>query len=195
MADDLENMIFRCIDRYMAGRHSKRYGVVTSWDPVNHLAKVTYQPEGQESGWLQVQTMAAGNGYGHMSGLSVGDQVEITHQEGEFETGAITSRVHSTQATPPTVQSGEELIQTPWGQKLLLAKDGSSTITDQSGATLKFDGSGNITISNAASITMNASGAVKINSSSLQHNNLEVGATHVHGGVTAGAANTGVPNP
>ena len=111
-ADGFENAVLRIIDRNTAGRHSKRIGLCTAWDPVKHLAKVMFQPEGHETGWLPVHTMAAGNGVGHMTGLtpgdgiSTGDQVEVTYQEGDFETGSITARVHSAVDTPPTVQAG-----------------------------------------------------------------------------------------
>jgi len=201
LSDDLENFVFKCVDRYMAGRQHKRYGLVTSWDATKHLAKATIQPEGQETGWLPVQTLHMGNGWGVMVGLttgdgkSTGDQVEISYQEGDFEAGSITNRVHSDKDAPPTVQSGEILAQHSTGSKLFLAQDGSATLTDKSGASFKFDGSGNLTISSVKALNINASGAVTITSSDLIHNGLTVGAAHVHGGVTPGGANTGIPNP
>ena len=164
--DDFEQAVLRIIERWHGSFRQKAYGTVTSWDAKKHLAKVTLQPEGQESGWLPVQTLAAGNGYGHMSGLTAGDQVEVTFQEGEFEAGAITSRVHSEQAPAPTVESGEQLIKTPWGQMLQMAKDGSVTVTDKSGATFKFDGTGALTVSGASSISFTGSRSVSMSAGS-----------------------------
>jgi phage baseplate assembly protein gpV len=161
---DFDQAVLRIVERWWGVFRQKAYGTVTSWDGKKHLAKVTLQPEGQESGWLPVQTMSAGNGYGHMSGLTAGDQVEVTFQEGEFEAGAITSRVHSEMAPAPTVESGEELIRTTWGSLVKLAKDGSVTVTDKSGATIKFDGSGALTISGATSVSLTGSGAVSMTS-------------------------------
>ena len=175
MSDDFENTVLRMMDRYSAGRHSKRYGLVTSWDPKNHLAKVMVQPEGQETGWIPVHTMAAGNGYGHMTGLTpgdgktTGDHVEITYQEGEFESGAITSRVHSKVDQPPELQSGEQLFMTPFKSFVKLAKDGSITHTDAGGATIVQDGKGNITMS-CKKFELKASDKVTINGAPVDIN-------------------------
>lgn len=167
MAADFENHTFAAIDRYFAGRYTKRYGLVTSWDPDKHLAKVTFQPEGQESGWIPVHTMAAANGVGHMTGLtpgdgvSTGDQVEVTYQEGEFGAGAITSRVHSDVDVPPKVESGEQLFKTPFGSSTQYGKDGSITHTDKAGSIIKMDGVGGIAIT-CTTLTINASGEIKL---------------------------------
>lgn len=173
MADDLENLVFRCIDRYMAGRHSKRYGKATSWDPETHMVKVMLQPEGIESGWIPVHTMAAGDGYGHMTGIVTGDgkdtgeQLEITHQEGEFEAGAVTARAHSKKQKPPKIESGEQLLLTPFKSFIKFAEDGSITITDKSGkASIKFDGEGNITLT-AEKMTHEVKGENKIKGNSV----------------------------
>lgn len=168
--DDLENLIFRCVERVLAGRYHKRYGTVTSWDPKTHMAKVMLQPHGVESGWLPAHTMAAGGGYGHMTGLMEGEQVEVTYQEGEFEAGAITARVHSTPDAPPELQSGEQLMLTPFKNFVKLDKNGAVTITDKSGkASIVLDGSGNITIK-AATLTHDTTGKHAINGSPVDIN-------------------------
>ena len=69
---DLERMIQHVIERLMAGRYTERHGLVTSYDPDKHLAKVTFQPEGQESGWLPIETGHIGNGFGIAIGLTPG---------------------------------------------------------------------------------------------------------------------------
>jgi hypothetical protein len=73
MGDTLENLIMRCIERFMASRFSERHGLVTSYDPDKHLAKVMFQPEGQESGWIPIETGHIGNGYGIATGLTPGN--------------------------------------------------------------------------------------------------------------------------
>ena len=170
-ADSFENAVLRINERHSAGRHNKRVGLVTSWDPDKHLAKAMFQPEGHETGWLPVHTMSAGDGYGHMTGLTpgdgmtTGDQVEIVFQEGDFETGAIVARIHSAVDAAPTLQSGEQLFKTPFGSLIKLANDGSVAATDKSGATFHFDGTGNLSISNAKAISITGSGAIGITSS------------------------------
>jgi phage baseplate assembly protein gpV len=205
VSGDFEQSVLRIIDRYFAGRYAKRYGIVSSWDPVKHLAKVLYQPEGQESGWLPVHTLSAGAGYGHMSGLAVGEQVEVTHQEGEFEAGAVTSRVHSVAAAPPTLQSSEELIRTPWGSYIKLAQNGSVTMVDQTGATATLDGSGNLTATSLASfqathgatgnyLGIDASGNLTsyLSSTAQQH---YVGGNPAKGGTFAAISTPSGPSP
>jgi phage baseplate assembly protein V len=160
MSDDLVNLIQREVERAMAGRHSKRYGLVTSYDASKHLAKVTMQPEGQESGWLPIRTSHIGNGWGMAVGLTEGDQVELTPQEGDVEALAITGVVHSEQDSPPVVQSGEVLIKHKDGASIKFAANGSTTLTDKSGASLTMDGTGTVTM---ASTTLKLNGAVDIN--------------------------------
>lgn len=166
---DMENMILSTVERWAGGRYSERHGLVTSYDPDKHLAKVTFQPEGQESGWLPIETGHIGDGYGIATGLQPGDgkekgdQVIIRFQEGDFESGKIVQRVHSDDQKPPKVESGEMVIWTRFqksdggpesadgaeggeGQKIFLKKDGSIEYTDGNGATMIFDGKGNISI-------------------------------------------------
>lgn len=165
----MENMILSTIERWWAGRYSERHGIVTSYDPKKHLAKVTYQPEGQESGWLPIETGHIGDGYGIATGLQPGDgkekgdQVVIRFQEGDFESGKIVQRVHSDDQKPPKVESGEMVIWTRFkksdggpesadgaeggtGQMIFLKKDGSMVLTDGNGATLTLDGKGNFAL-------------------------------------------------
>lgn len=150
IGDDIENLILRTIERNTAGKHHYRAALVTSWWPEKHKAKVMFQPEGHETGWLSVHTMAAGNGNGHMTGLtagdglSTGDQVIVQYQEGDFDSGAIVARIHSEVDVPPTVQSGEQLFQTPFGQLIKLANDKSATIQHPNGNYSKIDKDGNI---------------------------------------------------
>ena len=134
MSDNLENIIFRCIERWAASRYSERHGMVTSYDSKKYLAKVMFQPDGQESGWLPIETGHIGNGYGVAVGLmtgdgqQTGDQVIVRYQENDFEGGKIVQRVHSDQDKPPQVESGEMVMWTKWGQQIRFNKDGSLTL-------------------------------------------------------------------
>ena len=151
LSETLESYVARVVERTIAGRYSERHGLVTSYDPKKYLAKVTFQPSGQESGWLPIETGHIGDGYGMAVGLTpgdgkkTGDQVIVRFQENDFEGGKIVQRVHSDQDKPPEVQAGEMVMWTKWGQKIYFKNDGSVTLTDGKGATLFFDGKGNIT--------------------------------------------------
>lgn len=127
---DLERMVQHIIERLMAGRYTERHGLVTSYDPKTHLAKVTFQPEGQESGWLPIETGHIGNGFGIAIGLTpgdgkkTGDQVIVRYQEGDIESGKIVQRVHSDQDKPPRVESGEMVFWHKNGAMIFFNKAG-----------------------------------------------------------------------
>jgi phage baseplate assembly protein gpV len=146
--DTLENLIMRCIERFMASRYSERHGLVTSYDPDKHLAKVMFKPENQESGWIPIETGHIGNGYGIATGLTpgdgekTGDQVIVRYQENDFEGGKIVQRVHSNEDKPPKVEAGESVMWTQWGQQIKFHKDGTMTFIDGKGASVRVDGSG-----------------------------------------------------
>lgn len=155
---DLKNLVYQCIEEWMAGRYTERHGLVTSYDPQNYLAKVTFQPDGQESGWLPIETGHIGDGYGIAVGLepgdgkTTGDQVIVRYQEGDFESGKVVQRVHSEKDKAPVVQSGEMVLWTRWGQKIFFAKDGSLLLTDAAGTTVLLDGKGDL---NETATTLN----------------------------------------
>lgn len=114
----LSNVMLHETERRMAGRYVERHGIVTSYDPKTYLAKVTFQPEGQESGWLPIETGHVGDNFGFAIGLTpgdgkkTGDQVIVRYQEGDIESGKVVQRVHSDQDKPPHVESGEAVFWT-----------------------------------------------------------------------------------
>jgi phage baseplate assembly protein gpV len=132
--DTLENVIFRCIERWAAARYSERHGLVTSYDPDTHLAKVMLKPDDVETDWLPIEEGHNGNGYGIAVGLETGDgketgdQVIVRYQENDFESGKIVQRLHSDEDKPPRVESGEMVMWTKWGQQVRFNKDGSLTL-------------------------------------------------------------------
>lgn len=72
MSGDFDNKVLEIVERWFASRYTERHALVTSYDPDKHLAKVTFQPEGQESGWLPIETGHIGQGYGIAIGLQPG---------------------------------------------------------------------------------------------------------------------------
>jgi phage baseplate assembly protein gpV len=180
-----ENFILGVIERWWAGRYSERHGIVTSYDPKNYLAKVTLQPEGQESGWLPIETGHIGEGYGIVIGLqpgqggvnaqgqggqagsqqnNQGDQVVVRYQEGDFESGKIVQRVHSDQDTPPQAQSGEIIIWTKFqksgGQSPDAAQGGQGGEGQK--IYLKNDGSITVTDGNGATTVYDGKGDITV---------------------------------
>lgn len=190
---NLENVILKTIERFMAGRKSKRYGLVTSWDATNHRAKVTFMPEGNESGWLPVQAMASGNGWGMVCGLTAGDGkttgdlVEIHYQEGDYENGQIAGRVHNDVDKPPPVQSGEMLIQHQSGASIKFDKNGVLTIKGSGGSSTVHAADGSVTH------TDGGGGVLKQSGGGFTHNGHHIDASHTHTGVQTGSGTSGIP--
>jgi hypothetical protein len=159
---DLRNIILTTIEGWYASRYSEKHGLVTSYDPNNYTAKVMFQPQGQESGLVPIETGHIGNGYGIAIGLtpgdgkSTGDQVIVRYQEGDVESGKIVQRVHSDQDKPPIAQSGEMIIYTS-GKKIV--------ISDHKGkdAVMVFDGNSNVTV-NITNHTTTATANVTVTS-------------------------------
>ena len=143
----IENLIFRCIERVFSGKYAPKYGVVTSYDPEKHAAKVKIKPSDIESGWLPIQAHHVGNGWGVVVGLTEGDQVKITHNGGDLEIGEITARVHDDESKPPAVKSGEILIKHEKAGSLFLDKDKNVTWTGANGQVIKTDKKGNTSLS------------------------------------------------
>lgn len=67
-----ENFYMRNMERAMISHNNERHGLVTSYDDKKHLAKVTFMPEGEESGWLPIEEGHMGNGWGILVGLTPG---------------------------------------------------------------------------------------------------------------------------
>ena len=198
MSGKLEALVYSLIDRYLSGgtrqlgnvRYHERHAIVTSYDPERYLAKVMLMPEGQETGWLPIETGHIGNNYGFAVGLqpgdgkTTGDQVIVRFQEGDLESGKIVQRVHSDDDKPPTVQSGEMVM---WA-KFKNSTGNSGLGDDQSeGGTggdadqepsgkggsgqqfyFKNDGSATITDGNGATIVMDGNGNIIISCKKLQ---------------------------
>jgi hypothetical protein len=69
----------------------------------------------------------------------------------------------------------------------------TGAINATAGTSVSITAGTSITI-DAASAALNTSGGVAIASSTLTHNGVNIGATHVHGGVQTGGSNTAVPH-
>jgi hypothetical protein len=81
------NYHYRNQERGLTGRANERHGLVTSYDPKKHLAKVTFQPDGEESGWLPIEEGHMGNGWGILRGLSPGTGKGNQNQQGQGGAG------------------------------------------------------------------------------------------------------------
>lgn len=112
-------------------RASVRLGIVSSYDPENHCAKVSIQPEDIESGWLPVTSPWVGNGWGLFAPPTPGDMVEVQFQEDSFEAGFVVGRFFNDSDRPLAAASGEFWLVHQSGSFLKFNNDGTVDITAQ----------------------------------------------------------------
>lgn len=86
-----------------------KVGLVTSYDGDvgAYLVKVTIQPEGYETGWLPIEALQGGNGWGIYAAPHIGDQAVIHFLEGDREVGWCSGFLPSDVDAPPAVPEGE----------------------------------------------------------------------------------------
>lgn len=101
MKDAFLNVLRGEAERVAAQAAPPRLATVVSYDPDAYSVKVLRQPEGVETGWLPVQTVWGGDGWGFFAPPVPGAQVELIHQEGGLETavcrGTLFSEAHRPQ--------------------------------------------------------------------------------------------------
>jgi phage baseplate assembly protein gpV len=184
----LENTVFQLVQRFLAERYNERHALVTAYDPDKHLAKVTFQPEGHESGWMPIETNHIGSTYGIAIGLqpgsgagnqqqqqptqsqqggnqqAIGDQVVVRFQEGDFEAGKIVGRVHSELDKPPTVQAGEIKVYAKFKQDQDSGPDAQQSGGGGQGCSIYFknDGSMTLTDGNGATTVYDGKGNITV---------------------------------
>lgn len=133
---------------------SMRIGLVSSYDPNNYSAKVMFQPEGIESGWLPISAEWVGNGWGLFMPPSINDMVLVESLENDFEAGIITKRLYNDNDRPLAVTGGEMWAVHKSGSFIKMTNDGKTTVQDKAGSSvvLNGDGTGQATFSGALTI-------------------------------------------
>lgn len=169
------------------GSTGPRTGTISSYDPGSHMVKVQIQPEGFETGWIQLNALGVGSGWGVVSGPQVGDEVTVSFDNGDPNLGRITGRHFSDAAPPPAVPSGETWIVHKSGSLLKFHNDGSVEIEAAGGMTYtatlhQFHGP--IAVDSDVTVT---GGDVKADTISLK--------THKTSQVQSGSGTSGVPVP
>lgn len=154
MSEDMANFIRREVYRVHALHARPRVGLVSGYDPDNHAVKVQLQPEGNETGWIPLETLHIGNGYGVAIGPEIGDQLEITFQGGDPEVPRVTGRIFSDKEKPPKVEAGEVLVKHKSGTQILIDKDGKATVKSKGAAVVFADGA--VTVQSQAAVHLHA---------------------------------------
>jgi len=167
-------------------RTFSRLGVVSAYDPNTYSVKVTFQPDGNETGWLPLGALQVGNGFGMYAAPNLGDQIEVRFQEGDRDTGVAGPAVFDNQSPPALVTAGEIWLLHKSGAYFKLTDDGKATFSDAHGASVALNGDGTITSAGTwthqgaltvqNNLTVRGSTAV----AGIQSNGHDIGSTHKH---------------
>lgn len=191
--------------RAQAGRQAgmiadSRMARVTSYDPKTYSCTVKILPEGDfqedgdtsDTGWIPVQTMWSGPGWGVYCPPSIGDQVFVSHAEGDAGAGQIIGRVFDIDHLPLAVESGEFWMVHASGSFFKFTNDGAVALNAAAGMTMNV--TGNLAATVSGSITTTSTGATNINAAGI---GLKGSGGAVHGIVQGDCvcAFTGAPHP
>jgi uncharacterized protein involved in type VI secretion and phage assembly len=166
------------VERVLRLQLQPHYGVVSEYDPKQHAAKVTLQPENVTTNWIPVESSYIGNGWGMLPVLSSGMQVKVVFPEYGSDQGSIVGRYYDSRNPPPQG-----------------AQDGDFFLVHQSGNHLKF------TTSDKKVLLHNPNGAGLINIGDLQqtlhklvHDAFQtLFNSHQHSNVQPGGGTSGPP--
>lgn len=89
---------------------------------------------------------------------------------------------------------GEVAIYTAEGDFFHLRADGSATVKTSKSVDVEVGGTGKMTLDASSFRVEVPGGLLTMDGSGLRHNGKNIGDTHVHGEVTPGSADTGVPS-
>lgn len=163
-----------------------RMGIVTSYDPAQYACKVQIMPEGAfpaegesgESGWIPVQTIWSGPGWGVYCPPTVGDQVFVAHAEGDAGSGQIIGRVYDASHLPLAVQSGEFWMVHASGAFFKFTNDGNVALNSQAKLLITVASDCDLTVQGNinATVTGNISATAQGNISASTQGNASVSA-------------------
>ena len=177
-----------------AGFLTVRLGLVSSYDgrAGQYLVKVRLQPDDIETGWLPIQTMLPGQGWGIYAGPAIGDQALILFAEGDINAGVCAGFLGSNEDPPPAVESGEIHVLHKDGAKLKFLPDGEVDLIAPGGFFVTADttitGKLHVTDDVTLDAALTVHGNAAFTGSSVTHGGVNIGKTHVHtetGSVTA----------
>jgi uncharacterized protein involved in type VI secretion and phage assembly len=199
MMDKIRNAMRSEAKRESSTRAKPRRGTITAYDPSKYAAKVRIEPEGYETGFLQIGSEFVGNGWGLILGPSIGDEVEVNFQEDGKNAAYIGSRFFGDETPPFPVPSGEAWLVHKSGAFIKLTNDGKMSLRDAAGSTLVMNNDGTTTLTSNLIVNGNITATGDITdrdatggSSMADFRTVYDG--HTHGNVMNGGDNTDIPN-
>lgn len=141
MSQQLANAMRLQASRVMSVLAKPRFGFVDAYNPANNTAKVKLSDASATiTGWLPVQSMYLGNGWGAVIPLTPGDQVLVLFGMNDQDSGVIVARIYDQQHAVPTDPAGAR------------AATGEFLLVHETGSTIKLQADGKILIHATAEI-------------------------------------------
>jgi phage baseplate assembly protein gpV len=113
-----------------------RLGIVSTYDPNQYAVKVRLQPDGTETGWIQLKSQWVGDEWGLFCPPINGAQVEVTFEKADGEAGLCGSGLFSDEDRPLPVPQGEFWLVHKSGAYVKLTNDPTLTLGDGQGASI-----------------------------------------------------------
>lgn len=175
MNEALRNLVHLEVLRVLDRRMRRVPGIVTGYDPDSFTVKVALQPSGTLTGWIQIEQLQTGNGFGVQVAPNIGDPGWVEFHENDRRAGVFVGAASNEKFPPVPIQAGEMLFKAKWGQSIYLKDDGSvtavdgaggslvlksgvATLVDAGGASVQLDGTGNLLITLAPGKSMQING-------------------------------------
>lgn len=153
MIQGLMNAVMQTAAIQGMDRAAVRHGIITSYDPTTHAVKVTIQPEDIVTGWLPLQALAVGSGWGAVFAPTLGEQVQVSFQEDDATLGTVGLRFFNDEDAPPQVPAGEWWLLHKDGASIKFTADGKLTIVDAAGAVIQLSNDGKIRVTGDLIVT------------------------------------------
>ena len=186
LPDQIADLYNRIAEVERRARNRKRTGVVEEGpdDQGRYRVKMT-EGDGTTpflTGWIKPKTMSAGGTKIDVV-YTKGEQVDVASENGDLTDAVIDFSTYS--ESNARANTSNSAIHITNGSTTMQLASGVLTITTPT-VTITAD----VNITGEVTIT----GPVAITGASLTHNGLNVGSTHVHGGVAVGGADTAGPH-
>lgn len=161
--DIIVNRIRLEVRRVLRNRADPRMGRITSYDPAAHAVKVAILPEADfplnsgevdETGWIPLAPLCAGNGWGIYAPPAIGTQVMVNHSESHAGAGVTISSINDATNPAPNVPAGEFWLVHQSGTSLKLTNDTNASVDVQGSLTINVvNGDANVSVKGDANIT------------------------------------------
>ena len=138
------NTVMGWVERHVATLATTRYGIVTSYNPEDHTARVEFTDTGTDAGgFLPILNIMATDTLTFRAGLAIGSHVMLIPAGNDGDTYQVLAALHN-EAMPPSkapkeidgedapVQAGELLIRAKGGSVLRFNDDGSIFMQSES---------------------------------------------------------------